>query len=268
MRFDFIRQAMDEVHYPRFFHCEPLTKWERKRLDTIADLPPSYVEFLEAFGRAKFFRQLDRDVHDLEVFPPPEEMHFYGDSYMFDIGARAYSAPVSFKFSEFAPGAEPPIYDIALGIAPAAPRRRAESFTDWLTKSWVSCRRKYSRKAWATVLSGPVPFTSEELRICEIRNGFSWRQLPPHDGKVVVEFKNGSTGYLHYYSIGVRDRDGIRMTGGFRVDVSHIAPGTTAVLELPMGGYEHLLTAEISVLFDKGDPRPESRNDFWEFRKP
>jgi hypothetical protein len=262
MRFDFIRQAIEEVHYPRFFHCEPLTKWEQKRLDSIADLPPSYVEFLETFGRAKFFRQLDREVHDLTVLPPPEEMHFFGDSYMFDVGARAYSAPVSFKFSEFGPGAEPPIYDIASG----SPRRRAESFTGWLTKTWASCRRRYSKKAWARVLSGPVPFTSEELRICQIRKGFSWRQLPARDGKVVVEVTNGSTGFLRHYSIGVRDRYQ-RMTGGFRVEVSHIAPGNTAVVELPMGGYEHLLTAEISVLFDEGDPKPESRGDFWELRK-
>jgi hypothetical protein len=128
MRFDFIKQAMEEVHYPRFFHFEPLTKLERRRLDAQPTLPPSYVEFLNTFGRAKLFRKLDSETHHLFVFPPSEKLHFYGDSYMLDVAAMAFSMPVALKFSELAVLTEPPIYDIALGVAPASPRKRAESF--------------------------------------------------------------------------------------------------------------------------------------------
>lgn len=265
MRFEFIHRAMKEVAYPRFFHIQPLTDFERKRLDALPNLPSSYVEFLNTFGRARFFRELDRDTHHFFVFPPPEKMHFYGDSYMMDVAA-ADSTSVSFKFSELVAGAEPPLYDIAQGVAPASPRRRADSFMDWLTRAWERCRRRYTKKAWAKVIAGPDPFTPEEQRIVEIRHGFSWRQLPPQNGMVAIEFTNASDGHLSRYSIGVKDKYGIRMVGGFFVDIAHVAPGTTAVVHVPLGGYSNLLTAEISVLFDKGEPKPESRGDFWEFR--
>ncbi len=267
MRFDFIHQAMKEVAYPRFFHCEPLTEFERKRLNALSQLPPSYVEFLNTFGRARFFRELDRDSHHLFVFPPPDTMHFYGDSYMMDAAATD-STRVSFKFSELVPDSEPPLYDIALGIGPTSPRRRADSFMDWLTRAWDRSRRRYTKKEWAKALAGPKPFTAEEQRIVEIRRLFSWRQLPPLNGMVSIEFNNRSNGYLSRYSIGVKDKFGVRMIGAFFVDVSQIGPGTKAVIHVPMGGYAHLLTAESSVLFDKGVPEPESRGDFREFTTP
>ncbi len=137
---------------------------------------------------------------------------------------------------------------------------------EWLTRAWERCRRRYTKKTWARVIAGPAPFTADEQRIVEIRHGFSWRQLPPHNGMVAIEFTNTSDGYLPRYSIGVKDKYGLRMIGGFCVDVAHVAPNTTAVVHVPMGGYSHLLTAESSVLFDKGEPKPESRGDFWEFR--
>src|SRR6185369_6689471 len=99
----------------------------------------------------------------------------------------------------------------------------------------------------------------------QIRRGFSWRQLPPENGLITIEFTNASAGYLPRYSIGVKDKYLTRMVGGFFVNVAHVAPGTTAVVHVPLGGYSHLLTAESSVLFDKGDPKPESRGDFREF---
>jgi hypothetical protein len=265
MRFDFIHEAIKEVTYPRFFHLQPLTDFERKQLDSLPQLPPSYVEFLNTFGRAKFFRELDQDTHHLFVFPPADQMHFYGDSYMMKAAATDWTG-VSFKFSELAIGAEPPLYDIATGIAPASPRRRADSFMDWLTRAWERCRRRYTKKAWARVMAGPEPFTPEEQRILQIRRGFSWRQLPAYNGMVAIEFTNASDGHLTRYSIGVKDKYGLRMVGGFFVDVAHVAPGMTAIVHVPLGGYSHMLAAEISVLFDKGEPKPESRGDFWEFR--
>lgn len=267
MRFEFIHRAIEEVAYPGFFHRQALTDFERKRLDALPQLPLSYVEFLNTFGRAKFFRELDRDTHHLFIHPPPEEIHFAGDSYMMAAGGLD-STGVFFKFSELTQGAEPPLYDIALGIAPASPRRRADSFTDWLIRAWERCRRRYTKKAWSRVIAGPEPFTPDERRIVDIRRGFSWRQLPPHHGMIAIEFTNASDGYLPRYSIGVKDKYGSRMVGGLFVDVAHIEPGMTAVVHVPLGGYSHLLTAEISVLFEKGEPKPESRGDFWELSRP
>jgi hypothetical protein len=192
-------------------------------------------------------------------------MHFYGDSYMMDAAATD-STGVSFKLSELARGAEPPLYDIALGIASTSPRRRADSFMDWLMRAWERCRRRYTKKVWAKVIAGPDPFTPAEQRIVDIRRGFSWRQLPPHNGMVSIEFTNASDGSLSRYSIGVKDKYGLRMVGAFFVDVAHVAPSTTAIVHVPLGGYSHLLSAEISVLFDKGEPKPESRGDFREFQ--
>jgi hypothetical protein len=264
MRFDFIHQEMKGVNYPRFFHCLPLTDFERKRLDSLSQLPPSYIEFLKTFGRARFFRELDRDNHRLFVLPPPEKMHFYGDSYMLDVGGTE-STTVSFKFSELTTGAEAPLYEAVPGVASASPRRRADSFMDWLTRAWERSRRRYSKRAWARVLAGPEPFTPEEQRIVEIRRGFSWRQLPPQNGMVAIEFTNASDGCLSRYTIGVKDRYGSWMVGAFWIDVAHVAPGTTAVAHVPLGGYSHLLSPEMSILFDTGEPMPESRGDFCEF---
>lgn len=264
MRFDFINQAMKEVRYPHFFHCEPLTDSERRRVDALPNLPPSYVEFLETFGRARFFRELDQDKHRLFVFPPPEKLRFYGDSYMLDVAATTYSMPVALKLSELAHGAESPIYEIALGIAPDSPHRSADSFAQWLTNAWERSRRQYTQREWSRVLAGPVPFTEEEQKIVARRRGFSWRQLSPESGHIVIEFTNRSDGQLSRYTIGVKDTYGTRMTGALFVDVSRIAPGTTSVVRVPLGGYSQLLTPEISVLFDKGEPMPESRGDFCE----
>jgi hypothetical protein len=265
MRFDFIHEEMKKVAFPQFFHLEPLTKFERKRLDSLPQLPPSYVDFLTTFGKARFFRELDRDRHHLMIFPPPEKMNFYGDSYMMDV-AHAGNTTVSFKFSELESGKEPPLYDIALGIAPASPRRRAESFMEWLVEAWDRRRRGYTKKAWATVVAGPTPFSAAEQRIVDIRRGFKWRQLPPKDGMVTIEFTNASDGRLSCYSIGVKRKHG-GVFGGFRVKTDHIESGSTVIVYRPMGGYADQLTAESCVLFDQGEPKPETRSDFWEFRE-
>ena len=79
MSFEFIKEAMEEVRYPRFFHCEPLTEEEHRILAALSGLPPSYIEFLETFGRAKFFGQLDRDRHRIRVYPPTDRLLFYSD---------------------------------------------------------------------------------------------------------------------------------------------------------------------------------------------
>lgn len=265
MRFDFITDAMNEVRFPRFFNCQPLTKMERRRLDGLPTLPPSYREFIDTFGRASFFRELDRDMYHLSVVPPSDNLPFCGDSYMLKVAATTSSMPVAFKLSEFANGGEPPIYEISLGTAGAGARRRADSFTEWLTKTWERSRRRYTKKAWARVLAGPEPFTEEEQRIVATRRGFTWRQLASEGGQIVVEFTNRSDRLLARYTIGVKDKYGQRMIGALYVDVAHIKPGTTSVVRVPLHGYKDLLTPEISVLFDKGDPMPETRGEYCEF---
>jgi hypothetical protein len=52
MQYEFIHEAMKEVAYPRFFHTAPLDEFERKRLEALPQLPPSYV-------KVRFFRELD-----------------------------------------------------------------------------------------------------------------------------------------------------------------------------------------------------------------
>src|SRR5262249_35787830 len=69
-RFQWIREAMAGICYPRFFHCEPLTAAQQEDVRAVPDLPPSYLEFLAVFGRARFFRELDRDSHEILVLPP------------------------------------------------------------------------------------------------------------------------------------------------------------------------------------------------------
>ena len=86
-------------------------------------------------------------------------------------------------------------------------------------------------------MAGPQPFTPEEQRVLQIRRGFSWRQLPAHNGMVAIEFTNASDGHLMRYSIGVKDKYGLRMVGGFFVDVAHVAPGMTTIVHVPLGGY-------------------------------
>lgn len=260
--FELIGEAIDEVRYPEFFRCEPLTAEERKRVEAIPNLPQSYLKFLETFGRARFFRELYRDRHKLFVYPPPPKLPFYKDSYMVGFGAVAFSMPLMFKWSELESGVEPPVYDLSCG----SPRRRADSFTEWLTKVWERTRKAYTKKDWARVQAGPEPFTESEHRIVQIRRGFSWRQLEPRNGNIAVEITNGSDGKLPFYSIGVKGKYA-DFRGGFHLKVSTIEPGAKEVVEISLsGGYDQSLTAETAVLCDKGEPVPERREDFWEFR--
>ena len=68
---------------------------------------------------------------------------------------------------------------------------------------------------------------------------------------------------LPYLSIGVHGTQG-RVQGGIWLPVSHIPPGTTAIIE--KGCYKDFLPPQDVETFELPDPGPEDRKVYWEFR--
>jgi hypothetical protein len=82
-------------------------------------------------------------------------------------------------------------------------------------------------------------------------------------GNIGIEVTNGSTQTLPFLTIGVRSTAG-NFNGSVWLRVDDIPPGSTEVLT--HNCYKEYLPQESVELFDLGDPRPEDREDFWEFR--
>jgi len=73
------------------------------------------------------------------------------------------------------------------------------------------------------------------------------RQLSTYNGMVAIELTNASDGYLARYSIGVKDKYGLRMVGGFFVDVVTLRRAT-AVVHVPLDGYSDMLTRDFCAI--------------------
>jgi len=258
--FDFVRAAMAEVSYPRFFHTDSLSKEDHLRVKALRVLPESYRAFLAEFGSGRFFRELYRDSHLVLVWPPPNELMFVGTDYMMQVGTFDSNAAF-FSWSEMQASKDPAVYEWTSGRGSLT--KRANSFVEWLKGVWSSARERYGKRKWSTVMSGPPEFNASERAIVRTRAGFSWKQLAANNGKVCVEIDNKSDEGLQWYTIGVRSRRR-NFVGAFYIDVSRVPAKSCCSVEVAMGGYSHLLSAEMAELFDKGQPLPESRDEYKE----
>jgi hypothetical protein len=109
------------------------------------------------------------------------------------------------------------------------------------------------------------PFSARELQVVEERRKFVWRHLGfSGDGDALLEVENRSCLRLPYLSVGLRGR-GSNFVGGLWLDVSHLEPGASATFVREC--YRDFLRPEEVEFFEKPDPTPETREEFWEFKR-
>jgi hypothetical protein len=110
------------------------------------------------------------------------------------------------------------------------------------------------------------PFSKREQDIVEARKLFRWRHLGfAENGDSIFAVSNNSAMVLPYLSIGVQGKDETKLIGGAWLNVSGIGPGQTGKVEHQC--YKEMLAPEEHEFFNKPDPTPETRGDFWEFER-
>lgn len=110
------------------------------------------------------------------------------------------------------------------------------------------------------------PFSNREQQIVAARRQFIWRHIGfSKSGNALFEVQNQSQVRLPFLRIGVQGRGGSKLIGGAWLDVSDIAPGTTGKTERDC--YKDMLGPEEVEFFAEPDPTPETRDDFWEFKR-
>jgi hypothetical protein len=109
----------------------------------------------------------------------------------------------------------------------------------------------------------PKPFSPREQAVVQARKSFAWKHVGfTPEGNAIFEVSNASQSRLPFLSIGVR---GPRLVGGAWLDVAAVVPGTTARVEHAC--YKELVPFDEQHFFDTRDPTPETREDFWEFKR-
>ena len=107
------------------------------------------------------------------------------------------------------------------------------------------------------------PFSKHEQAVIVARRLFTWRHTGfAATGEAIFDVDNRSTMRLPFLSIGVR---GPQLLGAVWLNVSDIAPGSTGVVQRDC--YKDLLEPTEVEFFDVGDPTPETRDRFWEFKR-
>ena len=139
------------------------------------------------------------------------------------------------------------------------------SLEQWIRGTHDRLKMKFGKRAWEAVVAGPAPFDDCEMAIVRARCHFKWRVLGFTDDRLVrFEVTNASKIFLRYFTIGVRDVNGTRLTGAIPLPVSKIAPGQSA--ELSVDCYRDSVDPRLLTFFDFAEPIPETRLRFWELR--
>ncbi len=222
-----------------------------------APVPASYRDFVLRFGNAKLYRK--GGYYMVGVLAGPVEEQSQEGEILYRIG-HYQSSNAYFKLSLLRGGEESPVFEGNEGRMVEV----ADGFEEWLKKRCKAARGKYSKQEWAAILAGPRPFTSDERTIIEARRRFTCRVVGvTREGKLLLEVHNGSGMILPFLSLGVRWKDQ-SLQGAIWLPVSQVRPGQTAVVEHQV--YKGIVGTWAIELFVLGDPEPEDRERFWEFK--
>lgn len=222
------------------------------------DLPRSYREFVQEFGKAKLYKV--KGGYALGVLAAPSAAVGPDGVPLLCVG-HYQSAKAYFKQSELAEVKEPPVYE----WGQAGLRKSADGFASWLENRCSAARSQYGKRGWARVLKGPKPFTEREEAVVQARRDFKWRVVGvTPDNDLIFEVTNCSGMTLPFVSIGVRSSHG-KFEGRVWLPVSHIGSGTTGVIEKDC--YKRYVDPEQIEVFALPDPEPEDRDEYWEFRE-
>ena len=265
--YDWFLDELEEVRTQRF-HVVERRPTRRELHCTHGD---SFARFREAFGTCRLYSPRPGaylvGVHEPERTRLCDSIDAGGDlrQIAFSAGGRLFIAPS---------GPEKPAGDdlrIHRGLARRA-RPLNESFAEGFKTACSRARRQFSKGDWFRRALDTTPFTAEELQIVEARRLFEWRveETPElkRSRRVRFHVTNRSSIRLPYFSVDVRGID-IGIRGKHFLDVAHIGPGETAVVEVntyDRGMYpgEPEKVHEYEYL-DAPDPLPEDKEGYWEF---
>lgn len=259
--FKWLNDEMDRIKTRKFHIVDGLLSDEQRELVEQSDLPvpPSYKEFVIQFGGAQLYRQ--GSIYLVQVFNVPTNYRSDDGHVLLHFG-RTDIALAYFRESLLVLGEESPVFEWEHqeGL-----RQTACSFEEWLKARCEAARKLFTKKEWAAIEEGPLPFTEQEQVIVESRRKFRWQVIGIADnGNLMFEVHNGSNMVLPFLSIGVRAKNG-KLNGGVWLPVSSIQPGKTCIIEKDC--YKNLLLPEEVDVFEEPDPEPEERDRYWEFRR-
>jgi hypothetical protein len=222
--------------------------------------PASYLEFLSRFGDTWFFREIGRSSWAMRLFGRPElvthekterELQFLGWS-------EGAAADIYFDDAQLAPGAEVSVIVGAGGRL----RETGLTFDAWLEQRAQQLRKRYGKRAWQKVLSGPPPFNDQERAVIEARRHFEWRIVGITDDKCIqFQVTNRSKITLRGLSVDVR---GPNLVGGTSLPVGSIGPGETRIVAVDC--YKDLVDPAETRITIPVEPEPESRGEYFELR--
>ncbi len=264
--FEWLANEIDLVKTNKFFLIDgPASPEFRFVVDQMGGaMPPSYRLFVVEFGNAKLYRK--SSYWQLEIYAGPRESISDNGEELMQFG-RTHTSLAYFKKSLLTKNSETPVFEWHTG---QGLRKTASGFEEWLKAKCNWARKKYKQSEWKAIMQGPSPFTVEEKAILAARKQFRWRIVGiSGNGDLKFEIHNGSKMVLPYLSVGIRGKhrppnQGI-LNGGGRLPVASIIPGETKVIEYDC--YKKYIKPEDVEVFDKPEPGPEDREEYWEFKK-
>jgi hypothetical protein len=259
--FSWLENEVLTVKTNKFHIFDPIDPQKVTELgNRFGPLPEAYRSFLLKFGEARLIRDKRNPWHWLKIFalrPCPDGA---GDATWLEFGYFFNSGAACFKWCEDG-GFQPGIF--CGEIAPY--RRNAESFEEWLFKSFNEAKRSYSKREWSAIRDGPKPFDARELQIVEAMQKYAFKKCGVSSkGNILIEVINRSDIQLPYLTIGVKMSNGLE--GRVAVPVGAIQPQQSRIVEREI--YKGSSDPELTMLFSLPRPEPEDREYYYEFGIP
>jgi hypothetical protein len=250
---------MKHVQTRKFFVVDGEASDEFRQVveNSDAPLPPSYIEFVLRFGNAKLFR---KNNYLLTVHAGPRVTTDQDGDRLYCFG-RASMSWAYFRDSLLLRGSETPVFEWRhrQGL-----RKTYDGFEEWLEAKWKSARRQFRSKEWQAIEAGPPPFTECEKAVVTARRKYSWRFLGiATNGDLRFEVHNGSDTVLPYLTLGIRYKGGDAF-GGVKLPIADLNPGSKKLVEIDC--YKKWHDPSTVEPFEEGDPEPEDRDRYWEFK--
>ena len=267
-RYGWVKEEMASIPRRTFHVLEKCSLADLADIERrYGELPGEYREFVMELGRAQLIRAFGDCAYYLMVYVPPravmgreDEGRQEGTLVRIKVGYRWSGGDAWFEWEDgrFAHGG-----GVCYGMHPWR-RRIASSFEEWFRRSFLSCRRFYTKKEWDLSRQPARPFDDRERAVVEALQQFRIRMVGvTSTGEVQVEVENGSKMELPYLTIGVRGQTG--MEGRVPLRTAGIGPGTKAVVEREM--YREVPGFREVTLFPLPRPDPEDREMFWELNE-
>ena len=264
--FEWLQAELREIKTNKFHVVDgPAGKRLRKAIKTSKlAAPRAYKDFALQFGNANLYRQDDYvDRYHVVVLASMRDaehkessLRWFGEY----AGRSAYFKEELLNLED-----DSPVFEWVVGPYSHL-QQVADGFVQWLEKRCQSAKKKYTKRRWKELVSGPEPLTAKEQQVVKARSKFRWRVVGiAKNGALRFEVKNDSAIVLPYLTIGV-DNEQRSIRGAIFLPTSDVRPGQTKIVEHRC--YKGYLRPEEHVAFDFPAPGPEDRGRYAEFDLP